>query len=43
MLKKISILLCSVIMLSAIAGCNTVKGVGEDVEQAGDAIQHAAS
>jgi predicted small secreted protein len=30
------ILICCVILL---AGCNTVQGVGKDVEKAGEAIQ----
>ena len=25
-----------------LAGCNTVKGVGQDIERAGNAIEHAA-
>ncbi len=25
-----------------LAGCNTVKGVGQDVQKAGDAIERAA-
>ncbi len=27
----------------ALAGCNTVKGVGQDVQKAGDAIERAAN
>ena len=26
-----------------LAGCNTVKGVGQDVQKAGDAIERAAN
>ena len=26
----------------ALAGCNTVKGVGQDIERAGNAIERAA-
>jgi predicted small secreted protein len=29
-------------MLSALSGCNTVEGVGRDLERAGDAIQDEA-
>ena len=28
--------------LAALAGCNTVKGVGQDVQRAGSAIENAA-
>jgi predicted small secreted protein len=27
----------------ALAGCNTVQGVGKDVKQAGQAVENAAS
>ncbi|MCZ2407529.1 MAG: entericidin A/B family lipoprotein [Burkholderiales bacterium] len=27
----------------ALAGCNTVKGVGQDVQKAGNAIERAAN
>ncbi|MDF1483690.1 entericidin A/B family lipoprotein [Ramlibacter sp. H39-3-26] len=30
------------LMLFALAGCNTVKGVGQDVQKAGSAIENAA-
>ena len=33
--KMISMLICAFVL----AGCNTVKGVGKDVEKAGEAIQ----
>jgi entericidin B len=29
-------------ILSVLCGCNTVKGVGKDVEKAGEAIQKSA-
>ena len=28
--------------IAALAGCNTVKGVGQDVQRAGSAIENAA-
>jgi predicted small secreted protein len=28
-----------VLALSVLAGCNTVRGIGQDVEKAGEAIQ----
>jgi predicted small secreted protein len=32
----------SVTMLGALSACNTVEGVGRDIERAGDAIQDEA-
>lgn len=31
-----------VLALSVLAGCNTMRGVGQDVERAGEAIQRKA-
>jgi len=39
-MKKIVTLL-SVAFLFTLAGCNTVKGVGQDVQKAGSAIEKA--
>ena len=39
MTKTLAALLALAFML---AGCNTVKGVGQDVQKAGDAIERAA-
>lgn len=38
-------LLCAVALLSvlAVTGCNTVRGVGTDIEKGGEAIQRGAS
>ncbi|OCG19499.1 entericidin [Gilliamella sp. Fer1-1] len=36
------ILMLGVAMTTLIVGCNTVKGVGEDVESGGKAISHTA-
>ncbi|SUC36210.1 entericidin B membrane lipoprotein [Providencia rustigianii] len=41
MLKKITFLICSLAVISLTA-CNTTKGVGEDIEAGGKAIQRAA-
>ena len=30
------------VLASALAGCNTVKGMGQDVQKAGSAIENAA-
>ncbi|MDH5857230.1 entericidin A/B family lipoprotein [Lampropedia aestuarii] len=42
-MKKIaSIVLVSFLSIAALAGCNTVQGVGQDVQQGGKAIEKAA-
>ena len=38
-MKKIAALLAAAFIL---AGCNTVKGVGQDIQKAGGAIEDAA-
>jgi predicted small secreted protein len=40
-MKQIATLLLLAGLL-ALAGCNTVKGVGQDVQKAGSAIENAA-
>ncbi|MFM7946524.1 entericidin A/B family lipoprotein [Hafnia paralvei] len=42
MIKKSISLVCSLLVLAALAGCNTTRGAGEDVEAGGQAIQRAA-
>ena len=42
MLKKFAALLAAVALLTGLAACNTVKGVGKDVEAAGEGVQNAA-
>jgi entericidin B len=32
----------ALLALLALSGCNTIQGVGQDVESAGDAIEEAA-
>jgi predicted small secreted protein len=39
---KLIATLLSVTFVLALAGCNTVKGVGQDIERAGSAIERAA-
>jgi entericidin A len=40
MIKRMSLLLLVIILSSAIlVGCNTVRGVGKDVEKTGEVIQ----
>jgi len=40
MAKKL-IALLSIAMMLALVGCNTVRGVGQDIEKGGEAIQKA--
>ncbi len=40
MKATMAILLAAALLL---AGCNTVKGLGQDIENAGEAIQEAGS
>ena len=41
-MKSLSLLLIA-LSLTLLAGCNTVKGVGQDVRSAGSAIERAAN
>lgn len=41
-MKNIAILLSGLILTTAIAGCHTVKGAGQDIQQGGQAISNAA-
>ena len=40
---KVIVLAIAVGVVFSIYGCNTVRGVGQDVEKAGEAIQRAGS
>lgn len=40
-MKKSFIALLAVLLLTALTGCHTVRGVGEDVEAGGQAIQRS--
>lgn len=42
MLKKIAAMMAAMAMVMGLAACNTVKGVGKDVEKAGEGVQNAA-
>ncbi len=42
MFKKIAAMMAAVAMVMGLAACNTVKGVGKDVEKAGEGVQKAA-
>ncbi|MFS7219616.1 entericidin A/B family lipoprotein [Rahnella inusitata] len=41
MLKKIMLIVVSVIVLASLSGCNTVHGFGEDIQHLGGAISRA--
>jgi entericidin A len=42
MLKRILAALMLLGMLGAIAGCNTMEGLGEDIERCGEKLQEKA-
>jgi predicted small secreted protein len=39
-MKSLSLLLIA-LSLTALAGCNTVRGVGQDIQRAGSAIERS--
>lgn len=39
---RISLALVCLALLVGLAGCETIKGAGKDIEKAGEAIQRAA-
>ena len=41
-MKKIAAILIALSAAFVLAGCNTVKGVGQDVQRAGGALERAA-
>ncbi len=41
-MKKIATLLSLVTFAFALAGCNTLRGMGQDIQKAGSAIEDAA-
>jgi len=41
MLKKIILIVVSVMVLASLSGCNTVHGFGEDIQHLGGAISRA--
>ncbi len=42
MLKKILLLVLLTMYMTAMSGCNTLHGIGEDLEEIGEGIQDAA-
>ncbi len=43
MKKLTTIILALALALVAAVGCNTVKGIGKDIERGGEAIQRSAT
>ncbi|MBW5801935.1 entericidin A/B family lipoprotein [Halomonas elongata] len=43
MKRTLSLMMVTLFTLSLLAGCNTVRGVGQDIEQGGEAIQQSSS
>lgn len=43
MKQGLLLVLAGLMTLSLLAGCNTVRGVGQDVEKGGEAIQKSTS
>lgn len=42
-MKKLLLVLATLLALPALTACNTIKGFGQDVEATGDAVSDAAS
>ncbi|MFO7535731.1 MAG: entericidin A/B family lipoprotein [Kiritimatiellia bacterium] len=42
-MKKISLLVILLLGMLAAVGCNTVRGMGKDVEEVGDSVKDAAT
>ena len=42
MFKKVIGLVLTVVFMTGLTACNTVKGVGQDVERGGEKMQNAA-
>lgn len=42
-MKRYLFAILMIISLAVTSGCNTMSGIGKDIEQAGDAIDKAAS
>jgi entericidin B len=40
--RTLAVVLLSLFTLSLLAGCNTMRGAGQDIEEGGEAIQRSA-
>ncbi|GGX99385.1 hypothetical protein GCM10007160_28800 [Litchfieldella qijiaojingensis] len=43
MKRLVSLLLVSLFTLSLLSGCNTMRGMGQDIERGGEAVQDASN
>ncbi|QOR40415.1 entericidin A/B family lipoprotein [Billgrantia diversa] len=43
MKRTVATLLAALMALALLSGCNTMRGMGEDIEQGGEAIQRESS
>lgn len=41
-MPRLRLLLCLVLAAFALSACNTVRGIGQDVKKAGEAVEDAA-
>jgi predicted small secreted protein len=41
-MSRLRSLLCLVLAVFALSACNTVRGIGQDVKKAGEAVEDAA-
>ncbi|WP_321348249.1 entericidin A/B family lipoprotein [Halopseudomonas oceani] len=41
--KSLILLLCVLLGTTSLAGCNTMEGLGKDIQKVGDSIEDAAS
>ena len=42
-MKKIAFAVCALVSALALSACNTMQGVGQDIQKGGQAIEKAAS
>ncbi|MHB8827995.1 MAG: entericidin A/B family lipoprotein [Syntrophales bacterium] len=42
-MKKVFVVASLLIFIVAVSGCNTMRGLGQDIERGGQAIEKAAS
>ena len=42
-MRSVTVFVLGLVLLSPLGGCETMKGMGRDIEKAGEAIQKGAS
>jgi entericidin B len=40
-MRRLSLMVAALAAVVAVAGCNTIRGMGQDIEKGGEAIQRA--